>query len=135
MNSTQTNNIRSKQMMFYGLIFCNISVLIYYVVQAIFTKAPLLEFWLPALAFLVFYGYDGIKEHKKLDACIAPKVQESIGYGLLFLFALIFLLAFKNWKDSPMSIADAFMLAVLLGFTKDYVIKLLEMRKFADFHR
>ncbi|PXX42437.1 hypothetical protein DFR42_10595 [Undibacterium pigrum] len=120
-------------MMFYGLIFCNISVLIYYVTQAILTKAPLLAFWLPALAFVVFYAYVGFKEHEKLNARTLPAEPESIGYGLLFLFAIIFLLAVKNWKDSPINIADAFMLAVLLSYIKDYTIKLLAMRKFSDF--
>ncbi|MBC3907635.1 hypothetical protein [Undibacterium umbellatum] len=135
MNSTQTNDVRSKQIMFYGLIFCNISVLIYFAALAIFNKAPLLGFWLPALAFLVFYGYDSFKEHKKLDARIVPKARESIGLGLAFLLFSILILATRNWKNSPINMTDAFIFALLLSNTKDCMINLLAMHKFAGFHR
>ncbi|MFZ6769351.1 hypothetical protein ACO0LM_20060 [Undibacterium sp. Di26W] len=132
MNSTKSNNLGSESMMLYALIVCNIAGVSFYVVNAILNQAPLLKFWLPAFAFLALYGYVSADEYKKLDAHTMTKGRNSLKSGIFFLVVLILIIAIKDWKASPLGFPDALILALFLSNTKDYIVAVLAIRKFAS---
>lgn len=132
MNSINTNNLGSKSLVLYMLIICNIVGFSFYVVNAIRYQAPLLSFWLPTFAFFVLYGYISADESKKLDIHPMTGKRNSSKFGIVVLLLLIFILATKNWKASPLDFSDAFILALFLSNTKDHIVEVLAIRKFAD---
>ncbi|MCH8622449.1 hypothetical protein [Undibacterium sp. TS12] len=119
-------------MALYALIICNMVGLCIYVVNGIRYEAPLWGFWLPALAFSALYGYISADEYKKMDAHALTTGQNSLKSGIFFLVLVTGILATKNWKTSALDFSDAFIWSILLSNTKDHIVHVLAIRKFAS---
>ncbi|MFZ6760443.1 hypothetical protein ACO0K9_24840 [Undibacterium sp. Ji50W] len=132
MNSTKSNNLGSESMALYALIICNLAIQLFYIANAILNQAPFLSFCLPAFALFILYGYVGVGEYKKMDAQTMIKGKNSLKIGVMFLLVLMFILVAKFWKTYPLGISDAFILALSFSNTKDYIVAVLAIRKFAS---
>ena len=132
MSTTKKIDLSSISMLLYASILCNVAVLLIYALNAIRYEAPLLDFWLPAFAFFVAYGYISPGEYKKQDTYTLTTWPNSLKFGIFFLVVSLYILATKNWKASPLNFSDAFILSFLLSNTKDHIVHVLAIRKFAN---
>ncbi|MFZ6734936.1 hypothetical protein ACO0LG_23645 [Undibacterium sp. Ji42W] len=111
-----------------ALVACHISVVLFFVTNAVLNQARFLNFWLPAVAFFCLYGYISTDDEKKLDIRAVTKEKMSLKKGVIVLFFLIFLLATKK---QPLDFSDAFLLTILLAIIKDYLVDMLAMHQLA----
>lgn len=132
MSTKNKSDLGSISTLLYASILCNIAVLLIYAVNAIRYDAPLLGFWLPAFGFFVAYGYISPGEYKKQDTYTLTTWPNSLKFGIFFLLVSIYILATKNWKALPLNFSDAFIWSFLLSSTKDQIVHVLAIRKFAS---
>lgn len=132
MNSANANNPDSSKTALYALIASHISALLFFIANAILNQAPFLNFWLPALGFFILNGYISVDAYKKRDAQAVAKEKTPLKMGIIVLLLLLFVIATKDWKASPLDISDAVILTLLLSNTKDYLADMLAMRPFAN---
>jgi|GEM_PF-1661735 len=132
MSTTNKSDLSGISMLLYAAILCNVTVLLIYSVNAIRYEAPFLRFWLPTLAFFVLYGYISADQYKNFDKYTLITWPNSLKFGIFFFLLFIYFLATKNWKASPLDFSDAFIWSVLLSNTKDYIMQVLAIRKFAN---